>query len=206
MSSVDDKNQDNEEKSTDQVDETQSNADKPEKELSELELAQKQADDNHELLLRAKAEVENIKKRTSKEVENAFKYSTESLLQEIIPIYDSLSLSCELSGDKTTKEQLDEGNKLLLSMFKQLFEKNNIQEINPKNEVFNPELHQAVSTIEDKKKKNDIVAEVVQKGYLLNFRSLSHCGDLSFFFKQILDPCQLFSLRFKRFNLYMNIF
>ena len=168
MSSVDDKNQDNEEKSIDQVDETQSNADKPEKELSELELAQKQADDNYELLLRAKAEVENIKKRTSKEVENAFKYSTESLLQEIIPIYDSLSLSCELSGDKTTKEQLDEGNKLLLSMFKQLFEKNNIQEINPKNEAFNPELHQAVSTIEDKKKKNDIVAEVVQKGYLLN--------------------------------------
>ncbi|CAI8372744.1 MAG: Protein GrpE [Gammaproteobacteria bacterium] len=172
MSSVDDKNQDNEDKSKDQVDETQSNADKPEKELSELELAQKQADDNYELLLRAKAEVENIKKRTSKEVENAFKYSTESLLQEIIPIYDSLSLSCELSGDKTTKEQLDEGNKLLLSMFKQLFEKNNIQEINPKNEVFNPELHQAVSTIEDKKKKNDIVAEVVQKGYLLNNRAI----------------------------------
>ena len=172
MSSVDDKNQDNEDKSKDEVDETQSNADKPEKELSELELAQKQADDNYELLLRAKAEVENIKKRTSKEVENAFKYSTESLLQEIIPIYDSLSLSCELSGDKTTKEQLDEGNKLLLSMFKQLFEKNNIQEINPKNEVFNPELHQAVSTIEDKKKKNDIVAEVVQKGYLLNNRAI----------------------------------
>ena len=57
-------------------------------------------------------------------------------------------------------------------MFKQLFEKNNIQEINPKNEVFNPELHQAVSTIEDKKKKNDIVAEVVQKGYLLNNRAI----------------------------------
>ena len=135
-------------------------------------MAQKQADDNYESLLRAKAEVENIKKRTSKEVENAYKYSTESLLQEIIPIYDSLSLSCELSGDKITKDQLDEGNKLLLSMFKQLFEKNNIQEINPKNEVFNPELHQAVSTIEDKKKKNDIIAEVVQKGYLLNNRAI----------------------------------
>ena len=78
MSSVDDKNQDNEDKSKDQVDETQSNADKPEKELSELELAQKQADDNYELLLRAKAEVENIKKRTSKEIENAFKYSGHS--------------------------------------------------------------------------------------------------------------------------------
>tara|TARA_Y100000768_G_C23730308_1_gene564506 strand:- start:86 stop:637 length:552 start_codon:yes stop_codon:yes gene_type:complete len=172
MSSADDKNQDNKEKSTDQVEDTQSNADIPEKELSELELAQKQADDNYELLLRAKAEVENIKKRSSKEVENAYKYSIESILQEIIPIYDSLSLSCQLSGDKVSKEQLDEGNKLLLSMFKQLFEKNNIEEINPKNEAFNPELHQAVSTIEDKKKKNDIIAEVVQKGYLLNDRAI----------------------------------
>tara|TARA_Y100000741_G_scaffold237636_1_gene181832 strand:- start:438 stop:980 length:543 start_codon:yes stop_codon:yes gene_type:complete len=141
-----------------------------ESELSENELLQKKIDENHDLLLRAKAEVENIKKRSQKEVENAYKYSTESILQEIIPIYDSLSLSCSLSDEKISKEQLDEGNKLLLSMFQQLFEKNNIQEINPKNELFNPEFHQAVSTIEDSKKEDDVIAEVVQKGYSLNGR------------------------------------
>ncbi len=141
-----------------------------ESELSENELLQKKIDENHDLLLRAKAEVENIKKRSQKEVENAYKYSTESILQEIIPIYDSLSLSCSLSDEKISKEQLDEGNKLLLSMFQQLFEKNNIQEINPKNELFNPEFHQAVSTIEDSKKEDDVIAEVVQKGYSLNDR------------------------------------
>ena len=139
-------------------------------ELSELEILQKKHDEHYDGLLRAKAEVENIKKRSSKEVENAYKYSIESILQEIIPIYDSLSLSCKLSSDKTTKDQLEEGNKLLLSMFKQILEKNNIQEINPEGEVFNPDHHQAISTIEDKKKKNDDIAEVVQKGYVLNSR------------------------------------
>ena len=121
-------------------------------------------------MLRATAEIENIKKRSQKEVENAYKYSTESILQEIIPIYDSLSLSCNLSDEKTTKEQLDEGNKLLLSMFQKIFEKNNIEEINPQGESFNPEFHQAISTIENNNEKNDKITEVVQKGYLLNNR------------------------------------
>ena len=141
-----------------------------EKELSETELLQKKIEESHDSLLRAKAEVENIKKRSQKEVENAYKYSIESVLQEIIPIYDSLSLSCSLTDKKMSKEQLEEGNKLLLSMFQQLFEKNNIQEINPKDESFNPEFHQAVSTINDSKQKNDTISEVVQKGYVLNDR------------------------------------
>ena len=137
-------------------------------ELSELEILQKKHDEHYDGLLRAKAEVENIKKRSSKEVENAYKYSIESILQEIIPIYDSLSLSCKLSSDKTTKEQLEEGNKLLLSMFKQILEKNNIKEIDPEGEVFDPDHHQAISTIEDKKNKNDDIAEVVQKLSLIH--------------------------------------
>ena len=141
-----------------------------EKELSEIEILQKKHDENYDALLRATAEIENIKKRSQKEVENAYKYSTESILQEIIPIYDSLSLSCNLSDEKTTKEQLDQGNKLLLSMFQKIFEKNNIEEINPQGESFNPEFHQAISTIENNNEKNDKITEVVQKGYLLNNR------------------------------------
>jgi molecular chaperone GrpE len=141
-----------------------------EKELSEIEILQKKHDENYDALLRATAEIENIKKRSQKEVENAYKYSTESILQEIIPIYDSLSLSCSLSDEKITKEQLDQGNKLLLSMFQKIFEKNNIEEINPQGESFNPEFHQAISTIENNNEKNDKITEVVQKGYLLNNR------------------------------------
>ena len=146
------------------------NIEDSEKELSEIEILQKKHDENYDALLRATAEIENIKKRSQKEVENAYKYSTESILQEIIPIYDSLSLSCNLSDEKITKEQLDQGNKLLLSMFQKIFEKNNIEEINPEGESFNPEFHQAISTIENNNEENDKITEVVQKGYLLNNR------------------------------------
>ena len=114
--------------------------------------------------------MENLKKRTEKEVENAYKYSIESLLSEIIPIYDSLLLSSKLDKDKVNTDQLVKGNELLLSMFKQIFEKNNIIEINPLSEKFNPDFHQAVSTIKDASKENDIVSEVVQQGYSLNGR------------------------------------
>ena len=167
MTSGDDK------ENKDKIDKDKSENDLEEKSeptLSELEVLQKKYDENYDALLRATAEVENIKKRSQKEIENAYKYSVESILQEIIPIYDSLSLSCSLNNEKMTKEQLDGGNKLLLSMFKQLFEKNNIAEINPQDEPFNPEFHQAISTIEDPKKKNDDIAQVMQKGYLLNDR------------------------------------
>lgn len=141
-----------------------------EPELSEHEILQKKYDENYDALLRATAEIENIKKRSQKEVENAYKFSTESILQEIIPIYDSLCLSSSLKDEKVTTAQLEQGNNLLLSMFQKLFEKNNIEEINPKGELFNPEFHQALTTVEDINKKNDIISEVMQKGYLLNAR------------------------------------
>ena len=137
---------------------------------NELSLLQDKYDKTYDSLLRAKAEVENIKKRSQKEVENAYKFSTESLLQEIIPIYDSLDLSSKLSDESLTAAQVKEGNKLILTMFQKIFEKNNIKEINPLNESFNPEFHQAISTNKDTTKKNDVISEVVQKGYMLNGR------------------------------------
>jgi molecular chaperone GrpE len=92
------------------------------------------------------------------------------LLQEIIPIYDSLDLSSKLADESLTAAQIKEGNKLILTMFQKIFEKNNIKEINPLNESFNPEFHQAISTNKDTTKKNDVISKVVQKGYMLNDR------------------------------------
>tara|TARA_B100001559_G_C16363144_1_gene558334 strand:- start:399 stop:947 length:549 start_codon:yes stop_codon:yes gene_type:complete len=164
---------DNDKKQQDSTEQANPKLDKNENleaEPSEFEVLQKKYDENYDALLRATAEIENIKKRSQKEVENAYKYSIESILQEVIPIYDSLSLSCSLNDDKMTKEQLEQGNKLLLSMFQKIFEKNNIEELNPLNESFNPEFHQAIGTVEDDKKNDDHIKEVVQKGYLLNSR------------------------------------
>ena len=135
-----------------------------------FESLSKKYEETYDSLLRAQAEIENIKKRVIKEVENAHKYSIESILQEIIPIYDSLSLSCKLDKTNTDMEKVLEGNKMLLGMFQKIFDSNNIREINPIKEKFNPQYHQAISTIKDAKLADDTISEVVQKGYILNER------------------------------------
>ena len=151
---------------------TDSNDNNQDSENSEdaIEDLSKKYDETYDALLRAQAEIENIKKRTIKEVENAHKYSIESILQEIIPIYESLSLSCSLDQTNVDIGKVLEGNKMLLNMFQKIFDQNNIKEINPLNEKFDPKYHQAISTIKDAKLANDTVSEVVQKGYLLNER------------------------------------
>ena len=140
-----------------------------ESDIEDFEIKYKET---YDLLLREKAEMENLKKRTEKEVENAYKYSIESLLSEIIPIYDSLLLSSKLDKDKVKTDQLVKGNELLLSMFKQIFEKNNIIEINPLSEKFNPDLHQAISKIHNEKVPDGRIVEEMQKGFMIGDRLL----------------------------------
>ena len=78
-----------------------------ESDIEDFEIKYKET---YDLLLREKAEMENLKKRTEKEIENAYKYSIESLLSEIITIYDSLILSSKLDKDKVKTDQLVKGN------------------------------------------------------------------------------------------------
>ena len=123
--------------------------------------------DTYDALLRAKAEVENIKKRSEKEVSNAYKFSTESIFLDLIPIFESLDIAVSQDTDSLNKENLVEGNKLLKNMFDSLLEKNSLEVINPINEKFDPNLHQAIKTIENDNKDDNTVEEVLQKGYKL---------------------------------------
>lgn len=123
--------------------------------------------ETYDALLRAKAEVENIKKRSEKEISSAYKFSTENIFLELIPIFESLDIAISQDDSKITKENLKEGNKLLKNMFDSLFEKNSLHVINPLNDKFDPNLHQAINTVKDQKKENNTVQEVLQKGYKL---------------------------------------
>ena len=123
--------------------------------------------DTYDALLRAKAEVENIKKRSEKEINNAYKFSTESVFLDLIPIFESLDIAVSQDTDNISKENMVEGNKLLKNMFDSLLEKNSLEVINPINEKFDPNLHQAIKTIKNDKKDDNTVDEVLQKGYKL---------------------------------------
>jgi len=136
------------------------------------ELAEENARLN-DLLLRSKADFENLQKRTLKQIQQAQLFSTEKLSSELLIIMDSLETVNNLSKDSNLKiDNLIEGNSLLLKTTTEVFEKLGIEEINPLNKDFDPELHQAMATKEDEKSSENTVLEVMQKGYKLKSKLL----------------------------------
>ena len=136
-------------------------------EQAEEKTLEEKYDETYDALLRAKAEVENIKKRSEKEISNAYKFSTEGIFLDLIPIFESLDIAITQASETTNIGNLIEGNKLLKSMFDTFLEKNSLEVINPVDQKFDPNLHQAIKTVKDDSKENNFVSEVLQKGYKL---------------------------------------
>ena len=142
--------------------------------LTQLAEAQARIATLEDEFLRFRAESENQRRRIMKDGENARKFAAEKLLQELLPVADTLMRGLEVAkGDKATVENLIEGKEATLRMLSKALENNGVKEINPVGEVFNPELHQAMSVQPGGEgvAPNTVVA-VFQRGYLLNERLL----------------------------------
>jgi len=120
--------------------------------------------------VRAQAEMENLRKRTARDVENAHKYGLEKFVQELLPVIDSLELGLSTSVDIENAEDLRKGMDLTLEIFKTVIEKFGVVIVNPETEKFDPEFHEAISMQETKNVKSGEIVAVMQKGYSLNGR------------------------------------
>lgn len=137
----------------------------------QLEEAQRTAQKNWDAVLRGRAELENFRKRSERELENAHKFGLERIVSELLPVKDSLELGLAAGeGDDARAAKLREGMELTLKMFSVVLEKFGVREINPEGEDFNPEYHQAMTVQEADGKAPNSVVSVIQKGYLLNDR------------------------------------
>jgi molecular chaperone GrpE len=136
----------------------------------QLEKLQEQSKVNLDKVVRAQAEMENLRKRAARDVENAHKYALEKFTNELLPIMDSLELGLSASVKAKNLDDLCKGMELTLEMFNTVMEKFGITMIEPKGEKFNPELHDAVSMQEADDSNSGIIIEVMQKGYTLNGR------------------------------------
>tara|TARA_B100001057_G_scaffold263392_1_gene263593 strand:+ start:398 stop:979 length:582 start_codon:yes stop_codon:yes gene_type:complete len=126
----------------------------------------------NDLLLRSRAELDNFQKRTEKQLVQAQLYSTEKLSSELLIIMDSLEAAEKLATSPNLKiDDLIKGNTLLLKTAREVFGKLNIEEINPLNDKFDPDFHQAMAT-KDADSEENTVLEVMQKGYKLNSKLL----------------------------------
>ncbi len=137
----------------------------------QLEEARSAAESHWDVVLRSRAELENLRKRSERELENAHKYGLERIISELLPVKDSLELGLAAGeGDDDKLAKLREGMELTLKMFDAALEKFGVKEINPDGEAFDPEYHQAMTVQEADGHDSNTVISVIQKGYLLNDR------------------------------------
>ena len=127
-----------------------------------------QMDDLKNQVLYAKAEAENIRRRSFEEADKTRKFAIEGFSQELLSVKDSLEAS--LGSDNVDNKILIDGVELTLKQLNAVFEKFNIVEINPIGEKFDPNEHQAMSMVESKEQESNTVLSVLQKGYKLNDR------------------------------------
>jgi len=137
---------------------------------SQLEMAQAKATENWELYIRAKAEMDNLRRRNAKDVENAHKFGIEKFVNELLPVVDGMHAG--LAVEEASAESLREGMELTMNMIQKMMEKLGIEEVDPMNEKFDPEKHQAMSMQPSADVEPNTVIAVMQKGYLLNDRMI----------------------------------
>ena len=120
--------------------------------------------------LRAKAEVENARRRADEEVSKARKFAVEAFAESLLPVADSLAAGLAIAD--ATAEQLREGSEATLRQLKSALERHKVIEINPEAGIkFDPHHHQAISVVAAEQEPNTVVT-VLQKGYLIADRVL----------------------------------
>ena len=140
--------------------------------LSEqIEALKTSAADNLDKAIRAQAELDNVRKRTSRDIENAHKFALEKFINELIPVLDSMELGINASENLEDISSLREGMELTMKMFCSSLEKSGVKPVDPqKGDKFNPEQHEAVTVQEVEDVESGVVTATLQKGYELNGR------------------------------------
>lgn len=130
-----------------------------------LSEAQQQVAQYHDQLLRAKAEVENIRRRAAEDIAKARKFGTESFAESLIPVRDSLEAALALPDQ--SPEAWKDGVEVTLRQLNVAFERNLLKEVAPaEGEKFDPHQHQAISTVPSALPEGAVV-QLLQKGYTL---------------------------------------
>jgi len=124
-------------------------------------------------VLRGRADIENMRRRVSIDVEKAHKFALNKFASELLPVVDNLDRALS-SIDKDSEEfkSIIEGIEMTLNSFTAALDKSGVKQINPVGEIFNPELHQAMTMIEVPGAEPNSVIDCMQKGYELNGRLL----------------------------------
>ena len=139
----------------------------------QLAKTQEEVSKNWDKVLRLQAEIENLRKRTLRDVENASRGSIERVIMEMLPILDSFELGLDLKTETIDEyKTFKEGQEASMMLMNSLFYKLSIETIDPSEMRYDPELHEVISTQEDDSVEPGYIIKVIQKGYRLKERLL----------------------------------
>ena len=164
-----------EEQVEEQLDSAAANISEEQEKINELELALASAkstvSDQKDSVIRAKAEVDNVRRRAAQDVEKARKFALEKFASEMLTTVDNLERALQsIDKDDESNKAIIEGIELTYQGLLASLEKFAIKAIDPQDQPFNPELHQAMSMQEVEGVAANTVIAVMQKGYELNGR------------------------------------
>ena len=139
------------------------------KKLVDAEEVASRANDD---LLRVQAEMQNLRRRSEQDIEKAHKYSQEKFSTELLSVMDNLerALAAAANHEDDTVKAIYEGVDLTLKSFTDCFNRFHIEAVDPMGEPFDPQIHQAMTIIENAEVEPNTVIEVMQKGYTLHGR------------------------------------
>ncbi|NAX38859.1 nucleotide exchange factor GrpE, partial [Vibrio sp. V27_P1S3P104] len=127
--------------------------------------------EQQESVLRARADVENMRRRSEQEIDKARKYALGRFVEELLPVLDNLERAIQaVDNENEAIKPFLEGVELTHKTFVDAVAKFGVTVINPEGEAFNPEYHQAMSIQESPDHQSNTVMFVMQKGYELNGR------------------------------------
>lgn len=142
--------------------------------VDEVETLRSEAQENWNKYLRTVAELDNLRKRSARDLENARKFGAEKLVAGILPVRDSmeaaLNAAAEANPESIDIGTLIEGERATLRLLDQALQAVGLEEIDPEGEPFDPERHEAMSMQPSDTAEPNSVLAVVQKGYALNGR------------------------------------
>lgn len=136
----------------------------------EIVKMQQELEEANDMMLRLAAELDNYKKRVAKERESLFKYATQDIIQELLPILDNFERAIESANKSKDCDSLLGGVRMIFKQMYDALERRGVSRINAVGEPFDPTIHEAVMQVASEKHPENVVVQELQRGYMLHDR------------------------------------
>lgn len=137
---------------------------------AEIDELQQEIDRVKELYLRKLADFDNYRKRQEREMAEYRRLANANLIRDLLQVVDNLERAVGVQGG--ADDSLRVGVELVLKQFKDTLRRHGVIEVNPEGEPFDPTVHEAIQRVDSQEVDDNIVVQVMQKGYLLSERLL----------------------------------